>query len=377
MFKLFFSGIEIRKDQIAVLENVPEDAIVVYATKYKSYFEYLFYHTRYKENGTRPPEIGFDYEVLMLQPLSRILRMIYAHLDHLCQRFALPDPYTSGYIRDELGKGRAGLLSLVERKGFYRRFVKADTDPLRYLIEMQKNTDRPVCIIPQLMFFSTKPHRSVPTLTDFIFGTQENPGRLRRLVILLNNPGKVFVEISEPLNLRTFLDLPENRELDVEKQALILRRRLLIQMNRHRQSVTGPILKLREELKENILTNDRLRSFMEHHAKSRNLPIWKVHKKADGYIDEIAASYSHSAIKAFSMFVRWITTLMFDGVSVNTEVLNRVKSMSQKGPLVFVPCHKSHIDYMILPYVLYQNNMPCPHAAAGRNLSFWPMGPLL
>jgi glycerol-3-phosphate O-acyltransferase len=48
--------------------------------------------------------------------------------------------------------------------------------------------------------------------------------------------------------------------------------------------------------------------------------------------------------------------------------------MSQQGPLILIPCHKSHIDYLIMSYVLYQNRMPCPHIAAGQNLSFWPMG---
>ncbi|MEA3428910.1 MAG: 1-acyl-sn-glycerol-3-phosphate acyltransferase, partial [Thermodesulfobacteriota bacterium] len=56
--------------------------------------------------------------------------------------------------------------------------------------------------------------------------------------------------------------------------------------------------------------------------------------------------------------------------------LNKVKSMSKKGPLILIPCHKSHIDYMILSYILYTNNMPCPLVAAGKNLSFWPMGPM-
>ncbi len=376
MFRLFFSGIEVRKDQTAIVENIPKDAIIVYASKYKSYFEYLFYHTRYKQNGVPPPEIGFDHEVLLLQPVSRIFRIIFAHLDYLCLKFALPDPYKSGYIRQELINGRAGILSLVEKKGFYRRFVKAYTDPMRYLIEMQKTIDRPVYIIPQLMFFSVTPARSVPTLIDMLFGTKEKPGLLRRLVTLLNNPGKVFVEISEPLNLKHFLELPETLDLSVEKQSLVLRRCLLIRMNRHRQSITGPILKSREELKENILTNDRLRNFMDRHSESRKIPIWKIHKEADAYLDEIAANYSPAIIRILSLAVKWLINIMFEGVTVNIEVLNKARSMAQKGPLILVPCHKSHIDYLILSYVLYHNNMPCPHVAAGKNLSFWPLGPV-
>ncbi len=374
-FKLFFSGIDIRKEQTAVLQNIPKDAIIVYAVKYKSYFEYLFYHSRYKQNGMPPPEIGFDYEVTLLQPAARIFRMIFANLDSLCQNFALPDPYKSGYIRQELIAGKAALLSLVENKGFYRRFVKADTDPLRYLIEMQKTVDRPIYIIPQLMFFSTRPARSVPTLIDILFGTKEKPGTFRRIVTLLNNPGKVFVEISEPLNLSDFLETGWNQEQSVEEQALLLRRRLLTRMNRHRQSITGPILKSKEELKENILTNERLRDFMNHHSESRKIPLWKVHKEADGYIDEIAAKYSPTMISLFAICIKWLIRVMFEGATVNTEVLNRAKNMAQRGPLIFIPCHKSHVDYLVLSYTLYQNNMPCPHVAAGKNLSFWPMGP--
>ena len=67
---------------------------------------------------------------------------------------------------------------------------------------------------------------------------------------------------------------------------------------------------------------------------------------------------------------------MFDGVTLDTEGLNRIKTASQKGPLVFIPCHKSHIDYLILSYLMHLNNMPCPMVAAGKNLSFWPMGPM-
>ncbi|MCP4346430.1 MAG: glycerol-3-phosphate acyltransferase [Desulfobacterales bacterium] len=375
--KLFYSGITIGEDQMAELHDIPKDAIIVYAGQHKSYFEYLFYHTRYRENGLPLPEIGFGYESFILQPVSRIFRMIYAYLDHICQHMSVPDPYKSEYIREELVTGRAAFLSLVEKKGFYRRFVKAYTDPVQYLIEMQRTVDRPIYIIPHLMFFSISPRRAIPTMTDVLFGSEEKPGKIRRLVTLFNNPGKVFVEISEPVNLRHFMETPEVRDADSEIQALVLRRRLLIQMNRHRQSITGPVLKSTEELKESILTNDRLRNFMEKYSQRENAPhLYKIHKEADEYIDEIAAKYSPATIRLFSIGVTWITRLMFEGITVNEDDLNKVKNMARKGPLILVPCHKSHIDYLVLSYILYHNNMPCPLIAAGKNLSFWPMGPL-
>jgi len=372
----FYSGIDSAKEQLEIIRNLPGESIVVYVTKRKSYFEYLFYHTRYKQKHLPYPGIGFDYHIWAWQPLSRILGMVLSLIIYIYHNKTLPDPYHGGYYRYKLLDGQAAMLSLVGKKSFYRRFVKAKTDPIRHLIEIQQTLDRPVYIVPQLMFFGKTPLRSVPSLFDILFGPEASPGILRRLFILFRNPGKVFIEVSEPVNLKLFLEQAGNRDLGIETLSLNLRKKLLVQINRHRQSITGPVLKSREELKESILTGNRLRGFIEYYSKKHDMPIYKVRKKADGYVDEIAAKYNAAVIKILAVIVEWITRSMFDGVTVNREMLSKVKSMSQKSPLILIPCHKSHIDYLILAYLFYSNNMPCPHIAAGKNLSFWPLGPI-
>ncbi|MBW2438043.1 MAG: 1-acyl-sn-glycerol-3-phosphate acyltransferase [Desulfobacterales bacterium] len=376
LLRLFYSGIKTDKEQTAVLRQIKDDAIIVYATKSKSYFEYLFYYIRYQRDKLPYPQVGFDYQVYFWQPFSRLIKICFAHLDFLFHRRTFPSPYKSGFIGQTLLKNKAGMLSLVGKKGFYRRFVKAKTDPIQYLIELQKTTQRPIYIVPQLVFFSKNPHRSIPTLTDIFFGPEDNPGKIRRLFTLFKNPGKVFVEVSEPVNLQQYLQDESIRSQPIEYQSLMLRRNLLVQLNRHRQSITGPMLKTNLELKESILTSQRFQEFMDTYSKNRNIPIHEVRKKADGYIDEIAAGYNPAYIKFFSAIVGWILRSMFDGVAVNNNALGKVKRLALKGPLVLIPCHKSHIDYLILSYLLYHNNMPVPLVAAGKNLSFWPMGPL-
>ena len=372
----FFSGIHLHKDQLEKVRGVPENGVVVYAIKQKSYFEYLFYHTRYRQKQLPFPGIGFDYRVMAWQPLSRLVAMLLSNIVFFYHNRRFPHAYDGGYHRYKLLNGSGALLSLVGERSFYRRFVKAKTDPIRHLIEIQRSLDRPVYIIPQLMFFGKTPRRSIPSFMDILFGPEADPGLTRRLFTLFRNPGKVFVEISEPLNLQSFLKRPEHRELSIENLALIVRRQLVVQINRHRQSITGPVLKSGEELKESILTDDHLRNFMEYYSRKRNMPIYAVRKKADGYLEEIAAKYNAGMIKIMEVIVGWITNTMFDGAAVNRDMLNRIKSMSQHAPLILIPCHKSHIDYLILSYLLYNNNMPCPHIAAGKNLSFWPLGPV-
>jgi glycerol-3-phosphate O-acyltransferase len=371
-----FSGVFMGGEQSDTIKDLPDDAIIVYTIKYKSRFEFLFSHTRYRQLRLPVPQLAFDSDVYFWQPLSRIFRICLAYLDELVRHQRIQNPYRSDYYQRALLTSGCAMLTLVEKKGFYRRFVKERTDPLVYLIEMQKKIDRPIVLVPQLMFFGKKPLPAMPSLLDTLFGTSQRPGKLRKIVTLVRHPGRIFVELSQPLNLRQWLEQSVSTEKTLDYQALQLRRRLLLQHNRHRQSITGPVLKSGEELKESILTSDRIRTFIRKQADARQEPIYKIRKKADGYLDEIAARYSPAVIRVMSSVVGWIVNSMFDGAVIDKAGLSQVKAMSMNGPLVLVPCHKSHIDYLILSYVLYHNNMPCPHIAAGKNLSFWPLGPI-
>jgi len=66
---------------------------------------------------------------------------------------------------------------------------------------------------------------------------------------------------------------------------------------------------------------------------------------------------------------------LYKGITVNGG--ERVRQLAQDGhELVYVPCHRSHMDYLLLSYVLYHQGLVPPHIAAGINLNFWPAGPI-
>ena len=376
LIRLFFSGITLSRIQLREIKQIPDDAVIIYVNQFKSTFEYLFYYDRYQKENLPFPQLGFEYNIYIWQPVFRLFRIFIFRLEFLFRHKKLPDPYTNGYIREELLNNRAGFLSLVEKKGFYRRFVKDKTDPFHYFIDMQRETDRPIFLVPQLMFFGKKPKRTSQKIRNILFRSELHPGFWRKVFILFKSPEKIFVDVSEPLNLKAFMSQPEHENASDQHLSLILRRDLLLQMDRHRQSITGPVLKTRQELKESILTNEDFQEYITQHAQKKNVPIHHIRKEADEYLDEIAANLNMVTVSILRKAIEWLSKVMFDGVSFNEEVLNRIKFMSFKGPLVFVPCHKSHIDYLIISYILFINNMQLPLIAAGQNLSFWPLGPI-
>ena len=45
--------------------------------------------------------------------------------------------------------------------------------------------------------------------------------------------------------------------------------------------------------------------------------------------------------------------------------------------LVYVPCHRSTMDDLLMPYAIYTHGFAVPHIAAGINLNLPVVGPLL
>ncbi len=376
ILRRLFSGIRLNPELKAVIAELPDNAVIVYVSKTKSYFEFLGYYTRYMQAKLPYPQLGFDCSVRIWQPVSRLIRIAMAQVRFFLGHFSFRDPYRAGFIRDEIHKGTTAFLPLVEKRDFYRRFIKSKTDPIRHIIEIQQTLERPICIVPQLMLFSKNPASTWPTLTDIFFGSPQKPGKLRRLAILFSKPGNIFIEVSDPVNLKRFLDSAENRERSTAYLALKLRRDLLSQINAHRKSITGPTIKTPEEIKQEILTGEELRQFMGTYAKRREMTTFQTHREAMGYVDEIAATYSPSFINIVHRVTGRFLNTLFESVTFNTEALSAIKRTSRKGPIIFMPAHKSHMDSLLLSFTLYDNHMPCPHVFAGKNLAFWPMAPL-
>jgi glycerol-3-phosphate O-acyltransferase len=377
IIETFLSKIKINPSNLKKIEDLQDKGIVIYANKHKSLLNFLFFHTFLRKNNFAYPEIGFDFKFRLLQPAKRYFQIILARIDFYLHHFKKQNPYSSGYITDQIGRNKSGFLFLIEKKAFYKRFVKSSPDPLTLIIEMQKKNATPVYILPQAIVFGSNPTRKSNNLFDILFGTTEKPRKLKKLYTILKNPQKITVEISDPVNLNDFLEKPEIKSLPSEFQTHKLRSHLVQLANSQIRSVIGPQIKTRQEITEDILTDKYLQEYLADYSSKESKSLSQTRRKAASYIKEISANYNIKAIQAAALALSWVFKNIFDGIVVDQEGLARVKEASKEAPLIFVPCHKSHLDYLLIPYVMYLNKMPAPHIAAGKNLSFWPLGPIL
>ena len=80
-------------------------------------------------------------------------------------------------------------------------------------------------------------------------------------------------------------------------------------------------------------------------------------------------------VRFFDHFLTWLWTRLYDGVQVRH--FERVRTLAPDYQVVYVPCHRSHVDYLLLSYVIYKRGLRIPHVAAGENLNIPILGELL
>jgi len=156
-----------------------------------------------------------------------------------------------------------------------------------------------------------------------------------------------------------------------------VRTRLIQAINARIRVNRGPERMSRTEIKERVLQDSRVQDAVAAEV-SRGAGTEKTfRKKADAYVDEIAAD-QHIQVHHFLYYVlKWLLYRIFDGLDLKESQFSALKRKNEQGSLIFVSCHKSHLDYLMIGFLCFVNQMAIPFMAAGKNLSFWPVGPIL
>ena len=118
---------------------------------------------------------------------------------------------------------------------------------------------------------------------------------------------------------------------------------------------------------QRALQDEEVRAVIRTLAAAHGQAESQLWRQAERYFDEMAANF-HGIYFSFLEFVfNRIWPRLFQGFEYSG--LDQVLECMKRQPVVLVPCHRSHFDYVILSYIFHLNYMSPPHIAAGINLS--------
>jgi glycerol-3-phosphate O-acyltransferase len=115
-----------------------------------------------------------------------------------------------------------------------------------------------------------------------------------------------------------------------------------------------------------------VRAVVRREMQARGLTRRAALLAARRYAVEIAANYSQSFVRFMSAVLGWLWNRLFDGVDF--EHVEKLNDTGDGAEIIYVPCHRSHMDYLLLSYVIYHKGFAVPHVAAGVNLNLPVIG---
>ncbi len=196
-------------------------------------------------------------------------------------------------------------------------------------------------------------------------------GRFRRLLALLFNGRNTLVQFSAAIERSSALDPQIPLETSARKLARVLR----VHYRRTRAAIIGPDLSHRRMLVDRVLLAPAVRSAIIAQGSKEKGGQITAERKARGYAREIAADYSHTVVRSLSFVLTGFWSRIYDGISLHH--FDHLLKAAPGREVVYVPCHRSHIDYLVLSYLLYRNGLVPPHIAAGVNLNLPLVGSVL
>ena len=310
-------------------------------------------------------ELDIHRPILYVLPYNSQIDLMVVR--SLCLKYDLPDPLLGIDIN---GNTIPAYIYIDKGPGIFasKKQKNKSIEILReYISAHQQNDELDVQMLPVSVMFGRKPDKEgkkMPSLQVL--------GATYKLYKILISGRDCYTRFSRTVS---FKNIKVDNNQDISVLAHKLARVARIHFAKQRAASVGPKLPIRQEMLNKLLTNPALAEAIQEEAKSKKIDQDKAKKNALSLLNEIAANFSYRMLRVTDFVLTWAWNRLYQGLKVTNA--DPVRELAENGhEIVYAPCHRSHMDYLLLSYVLYRQGLVPPHIAAGINLNFWPAGPI-
>lgn len=374
--KNFFDRVQFDQRHASTIHRVSRQGTVVFVMNSQSLLDWLYFNWVLLKLGL--PLLWFAngirwFEAMLARRLGAILSLLFGLL---LRRVRLPASEVDA-LQQTIRAERSAMIFLKKARALLQWGDVNRDELLEELIRLRRASTKAIWLIPQILIWKQEPDRYRRSIFDVVFGHPDAPGRIRKVINFALNYRRAFVQLGEPVELGAWLD--ENAGTDddptvAKRLGWALHRELAVEQ----KVIKGPVLKDAKQIRSEILRNKEFQDELERVASSTETAQPVAAKRASAYLKEIAADFRMAYVEGFCLLLTFLWRILYSkgerGIEVDGEGLERLREAARKAPLIVVPTHRSHIDYLVISYLFYAHGLIPPHIAAGVNLSFWPMG---
>lgn len=302
------------------------------------------------------------------QPICYILPVAsladWLALEYICQQYGLPQPQRARHRLPRVDQALVVALPVGH--------TRHQTDFQRIIDQGRKDAAYRPQMVPVSIFWGQNPIQNRPAWRARLTSAGKYPGMWRKLLMVMRHGRNTLAHFGRPLDFDRVLATSQDSQQCVRKLVRVLR----IHFQRQRLATLGPGLSPRDQLIDQLLEDSGVAAEIQATAEHEARPVAQIRKRARRYADEVAADHSNLALALMRRVLGWLWNRIYDGIDV--QHLSRLREAARNNrEIIYLPSHRSHMDYLLLPYIMHREGLALPQIAAGVNLNFWPVGNLL
>lgn len=224
---------------------------------------------------------------------------------------------------------------------------------------------------------------SGPRVRDLIFGDPRRPSASKGRKILQNSPGRVHLIAGEPDTLANlkgrFTDLGvRNTSGDEQAFGDFVARQAALVLDISERRLQGGRYKVPRHVAASLLTDPSYNQAITTLAKETGADNEALLKEASKYMDEMVSTPNTFWLDVNASFNDFCLGLGYeDKIVYDQAAVEEMRGTVRDHPSLLLWTHKTYLDGMVVPKVMYENDFPMPHMFGGANMNFLGLGYLL
>ncbi len=245
---------------------------------------------------------------------------------------------------------------------------------MRLIEALQANPELDITLVPVTILWGRAPDKEDSWLKLLFTDSWSTPSKIKQLVNIGVHGRQTYIEFHEPQSLRQLSNHALQHYPNLSPATYVVNH-LNDYLDSKRAAVLGPDLSDRRNVVESLIKARDIQDAILQESVRSKISVEEAEYRAIAHLDEIVSDYSYSAIRFAETSLNRLWTQLYDGVEVHN--FSTVRELADKYEIIYTPCHRSHIDYLLLSFVIYKRGLMVPYIAAGDNLNLPFVGQLL
>lgn len=248
-------------------------------------------------------------------------------------------------------------------------------DKLIRMVEyLLKHPESDVLLVPVTVLWGRSPENEDSWYKALMADAWTKPTGIKQALNITLYGRENYIEFHSPVSLRGLIQ----KGLEISPNfspAHYAVTELNTLFNQYKEAILGPDLSDRRNVINKLMMTDAVKEAILTESIHKKISVVQAEALAKKYLDEIVSDYSYSTIRFADIALTKLWTQLYDGIEVHN--FDMVRELSKDYELVYAPCHRSHIDYLLLSFVIHKRGLMVPHIAAGINLNMPIVGQIM